>query len=993
MILRFAGLKRCRSSGDNGRARLLGMLDTIIFMNCPSSGNIKDFAGIYLLWLCLFTAVAHAQQFSITSWGHKDGLPSTTVYTITQTTDGFLWIGTGDGLIRFDGFQFIQPELTGKQPLGQVTALESLKGNGLLIGTAGGLVAEVEGRVTASTLLGSAVERIKELGDHTVEVETHSNVIRLQQKDLSTISSLPRSQPPSNAVESLGYGEVTSAKELAPVQPLIRNLQVVRKILRDTNGATWIATESQGLFRIAPGGAVQSFGQSAGLPSNHIRDIFQDQEGNLWVGTQNGLARLRRDKFITYTQRDGLLSDIATSLVPARDGGGIWIGSPSGLELFDGASGRQDLLIKGTAVNSVLQFKGGSLLISTDNGIEQMNGHATPRVLPKPYQHVEQITESEGGDLWLYGQQDGLWHWKANANPEPVNEPALQGAIVTSMQGGQHDQVWLGLANGDIIQRLPAGSHVFTPVDGLTGGSISFLSPQADGTLWAASDRGLAFFDGERFRSWGRSSGLPGDRLLWVIPDRQGKLWLGYGTGVARLSISELLGTSTSVQQLQYDFYDDGDGLKSNPEVHGSSPVARTADGRLWVSMSEGIGMIDPAHVHLNTLPPPVHILELRADGRGMALSSGMKVPPHTRNLQVSYTGISLSEPRKVRFRYRLDGFDTDWQDAGTRRNAFYTNLRPGHYRFQVMAANNDGVWNQTGDSLSLEIQPAFYQTPWFLLLCVLSTLTLFFMAYRLRIRLAARELQSRYEERMSERTRIAQDLHDNLIQEMMGISLQLEIADELTVPGATAKGPLQRALDLSQAALANGRSALQVLRERPFSREDIESTLRDTVQSVTGSQEVVRFTSAGKAWPIQAAPGVELLQIIREALRNALQHAGPGGVAVRSEYGDRFLKLSVSDHGPGIKQDLLQNGKPAHFGIRGMRERATRMGFLLAVSSSATTGTEWTLTVPASTARNPDDIPPGQVFFKRYMQTFRRILSRKEGSEAVNSNSNRLRG
>jgi signal transduction histidine kinase/ligand-binding sensor domain-containing protein len=928
---------------------------------------------IYIVATFLLAAVASAQQFSVTNWGHKDGLPSTTIYALAQSEDGFLWMGTGEGLIRFDGFQFIQSELPGvvPRPLGQVTALESTKSAGLVVGTAAGLLVRWSAKSTVNTMLNSPVEHIQELDDHTLQVETRDKVFRLQESNLSSISSA--------AKEEFRAGKHSQMEEQAFGQEAELHLphkSIIRKIFHDTGGATWVATENNGLFRIAPGRHVQSFGRSTGLPSDHISDILEDREANIWVGTQNGLARLRADKFITYTVSSGLLSDIASSLAPASDGG-VWIGSRSGLERFTGGRGAQYVLLKGIAVNGLLRLQDGSLLISTQNGIQKLL-RGTHELRPVPdTRYIEQMAQSENGDLWLYGSHAGLWHLKNGSKPESINEPALAGQVVTNIHGGQHDQVWIGLENGDLILRPPAGSHIFTAAHEQPGGAVRFLSPQPDGTLWVATDKGLAYFDGEHFRSWNRSSGLPGDRLSWIIPDEQKNLWLGYSTGIARLSIGALLHSVPNLR-LQYDFYDDGDGLKSNPATYGSSPVALTSDGCLWASMSEGVGMIDLGHVHLNPLPPPVHILDLNADGRNLTPIDGLSVPPNTRTLQISYTAISLTEPRKVRFRYHLNGFESGWQDAGIRRNAFYTNLRPGHYRFQVLAANNDGIWNNTGDSITFELLPAFYQTRWFLAVCVLFMVLVITVVYRLRMRFAARELQSRYEERMAERTRIAQDLHDNLIQEMMGVNLQLEIADAVAPAGSPAQNQLRRALDLSRTALANGRNALHILRQRPLSRLDIEGTLKDTAQRLTGSQNTIRLASSGRERSIQPFAGEQIVQIVREAVRNAMQYAGTHEVDVQSEYGDEYLTFVVRDNGPGISEEVLREGKSGHFGIRGMRERAAHISSTLAVNSSASTGTEWTLRIPATIAYEQDDTMPGTPVFIRSLRSLVRIPGRR---------------
>jgi signal transduction histidine kinase/ligand-binding sensor domain-containing protein len=908
----------------------------------------------------LLASAASAQQFSIASWGHKDGLPSTSVFAVTQTPDGFLWLGTGDGLIRFDGFQFVRPELpdADRSSLGEITALCPMGSAGLVIGTSSGLLTQWDGSTVLSIKLDSPVERIRALPDQTLEVETHYKLFRAAHTDLAIISATQLPQPHSPPVSAATAQEPATIEERPDKRALsdISRTSTIRKTLRDTRDALWVATESHGLFRIAHGGEVQQFTRSAGLPSDHVRDVFEDREGNLWAGTQNGLARLRQDKFVTYTTRNGLLSDTATALAPTEDDG-VWVGSRSGLQHFRTSDSSAESPVLEAAVIDVLALPGGGLLIATDTGLRKWGQREIP--LPpalSEMRQVEQLAASAEGDVWLYGRQAGLWHYQPDAQPESIDEPALAGHVVTSMKGGQSHDVWLGLENGNVIQRPPAGSHIFTAADGLTGGAVHYLSPQPDGTLWVATDGGLAYFDGERFRHWDRLSGLPGDRTSWAVPDPHGNLWVGYSTGIARVGIDALLHASFRGDRVRYRFYDDGDGLKSNPESHGGSPVALTSSGRLWVSMSEGVSMIDPTNQWQAALPPPVHILELTADERRLAALSAIKVPANTRTLQITYTAISLTEPRKVRFRYRLEGFDPAWHDAGIQRRAFYTNLPPGHYRFQVRATNADAIGNPTGDSIDFELLSAFYQTAGFRVLCGLVGLSLVYVGYRLRLRFTARELQARYEERMAERTRIAQNLHDNLVQEMLGISLQLEIADAVTPSESEAKGPLHRALKLSQEALADGRGALRVLRQKPFGWADIESTLRDTAQSMTGSRESLRFITSGIERPIRASAAEELVPVVREALRNAMRHAAQGEISVHGDYGKQDLVLKVRDSGPGIGEELLNAGRPGHFGIAGMRERAARIRSSLEVNTSATTGTQWTLRVPASIAYEPED-------------------------------------
>jgi signal transduction histidine kinase len=343
-----------------------------------------------------------------------------------------------------------------------------------------------------------------------------------------------------------------------------------------------------------------------------------------------------------------------------------------------------------------------------------------------------------------------------------------------------------------------------------------------------------------------------------------GRLWVGYNIGVASMRIENLLhGASDAHFLVPYDFYDDGDGLRANPEVRGSTPVTVAPDGRIWLTTTEGLATIDPAHIRRNLLPPPVQILQLTADDADVDLKKSITLSPRTHRVEINYSGLSLTDSRKVTFRYRLLGFDPEWSQASTRRFSTYTNLPPGTYHFEVMAANEDGIWNETPDRLAFMLAPAFYQTEWFLALCVLALMLAGFLLFRLRVRSAADRLRLGFEERLDERVRVAQDLHDNLLQEVMGISLQLEIADELTPTEAAGKPILGRALQLSESALTHGRGALTTLRATALTRQDIYQAL--TLATAPFSEErrrAVQYNIHGTELPVRAGVGEEIVQI-----------------------------------------------------------------------------------------------------------------------------------
>jgi signal transduction histidine kinase len=459
-----------------------------------------------------------------------------------------------------------------------------------------------------------------------------------------------------------------------------------------------------------------------------------------------------------------------------------------------------------------------------------------------------------------------------------------------------------------------------------------------------------------------------------------GGLWVGYNIGIASIRIEDLLHAASDAHFLiPYDFYDEGDGLKANPEQRGGTPVAVASDGRIWLTTSEGLATIDPAHLRKNVLPPPVRILQLTADDADVDLKKSITLPPRTHRVEINYSGLSLTDPRKVTFRYRLLGFDPQWSQASTRRFSTYTNLPPGDYHFEVMAANEDGVWNETPDRLAFTLAPAVYQTMWFFALCVLALILASILFFQHRVRSAADRLRLRFEERLDERVRVAQDLHDNLLQEVMGISLQLEIADELTPSEAAGKPILKRALQLSESALTQGRGALTTLRATALSRQDIYQGL--TLALAAFSEERrrdVQYNFHGTELPVRAGVGEEIVQIGREALRNALQHTH-GTVRVDIHYAPRRFCLIIDDEGQGMSSTLIESGVPGHFGLKGMRERAVRIASTLTIASTAHGGTHVQLDVPARMAYSGFDTASG--LWTRFME---RWTSRKRPAGEV---------
>jgi len=390
--------------------------------------------------------------------------------------------------------------------------------------------------------------------------------------------------------------------------------------------------------------------------------------------------------------------------------------------------------------------------------------------------------------------------------------------------------------------------------------------------------------------------------------------------------------------------YGTSDGMLTRECSGGGYPAGwRGNDGKLWFSTIKGLAMIDPGNIQFNKEPPPVAIEQIRADDKALAATTGVQLPSSTTRLEFFFTALSFVAPDKVRFKYRLEGFDPDWIDAGTRRSASYTNLRPGNYTFRVVAANNDGVWNPEGAVVKFYLSPRFYQTFWFYALLVLLFALLVWQLYRFRVR----RMKAQFDAVLAERTRIAREIHDNLAQELLGISVQLEVVARTMPPGAeVAKSHLDRVRLLIRHGIAEARRYVWDLRSQALDNSDLPTALKETAQRLTAESNVEAQVQVGGVFRQLPRPVEDnLLRIAQEAINNALAHANPEHVVVNLNFDINRVQLSVRDDGRGFDPALVnQNG---HFGLVGMRERAQRIGGTFKIVSSVETGTEVLIEVP----------------------------------------------
>ena len=738
-------------------------------------------------------------------------------------------------------------------------------------------------------------------------------------------------------------------------------------LLSDRAGALWIGTQHAGLLRRLAG-RTERFTRADGLSGDVVDCLLEDREGSLWVATSSGLDRFRDLKVATLTAREGLPGEGATAVTPSRDGG-LWVSAWQEL-VHLGAPGAAGPVsyetmpgVPGKRVAGLREDSRGRLWLGVDNRLAHLEDSRFSLVgMPDggPVGVVRAIVEDREGDLWIATTAPG--HTVVR-----IREGAVAEAFAMARFGGQAVQalaadpvrgVWAVLPRR-LVKLVGGGSVEPTPSLGEAGsGGIDDLLVDARG-VWAATSRGLGLWRNGRWRLLDTRGGLPCDGVDTLVTAADGALWLKGPCGLIRLPASELdAWVADPERRVRARLLDVFDGVQA--ALSPFSPrAARSRDGRLWFAIEEGgLQVVDPKRLRDNPLPPPVHILRAVADRKVYQPASGLRLPALTRDVEIDYTALSLAVPEKVRFRYRLEGAEKEWQDPGTRREAFYTNLGPGDYRFRVVACNNDGVWNRQGAALAFTILPAFYQTRWFLALAALAAAALVWGAFRWRVRQVRASLDRRFEERLAERTRIAQDLHDTLLQGVLSSSMQLYAAVEELPAGEPARPRFERVQQLMRQVIEEGRAALSGLRSAERSEDDLGAAL-SRVPGELGIHDLadgkpgagLRVVVEGHPRPLLPEVRDEIYRIAREALVNAFRHSGAKSIEVEIEYAPRQLRVVIRDDGAGIDPEVLRAGREDHWGLSGMRERAERIGAHLKVWSRDGAGTEIELTVPGKIA------------------------------------------
>ncbi|MCP3058174.1 histidine kinase [Myxococcus sp. K38C18041901] len=718
--------------------------------------------------------------------------------------------------------------------------------------------------------------------------------------------------------------------------------------------------------------ATDVFGAREGLSSDAAMTLFLDREGNIWVGTQLGLDRFRRNdvatlRFPKTTSYFALVADRR---------GRLWSGSAMRVGTSD-VWWRLDaspLLVPGIQGEMTATFldSDGRLLLGGSSGFwrfdpEDSRVETLSRPEQEQGQRIQAIVRDAEGRLWVsfrastvYRLDGDTWTPKGGLAALPDLPPAR-----AVLDGEGH--LWFGYNNNQVV--FLEGAHVrsFTEQQGLRTGTVTAILPGAPTLVGGAL--GLAAFDGARFQMLKATHAEVLTGITGLLKTEDGALWLNGQAGGARIAAEDLRrGLTEPGFMMPIERFDMNDGMPGGAQQIRPLPtLVQGGDGRLWFAAVNGLGWMDPSRIERNALPPPVMIRSVSSGETSYVGTTRLELPPRTRELRIAYTALSLGMPERVTFRYRLEGVDEGWKDAGARREATYTNLGPGHYRFQVMAANEDGVWNERGASLELDIAPTFFQTRAFAVLCVVGAVGLLWLLYALRMWRVTQRLRLRLEERHAERERIARELHDTLLQGIQGLVLNVHVVTS-SLPVGDARLGLESALDRADSVLTEGRDRVSSLRDTSASKDDLAEAFTSLARELDEREGPrLRMVVRGEARTLEPLVADELYRIGREAIGNAFVHSRAREVEVSLLFEHPELRLCVRDDGRGIDVATLERGgRAGHWGLRGMRERAEKVGGRLDIISGEGRGTEVHVVVQAQRA-----------YLRRPLEGLRRLVPR----------------
>ena len=1000
---------------------------------CSTPGLLSPRESVLLLSLFI-SAVAfstlHAQQmplqltqYSHTAWRSQEGTFSGSPLSITQTTDGYLWVGTTSGLLRYDGARFESwKDSSGKSTApASIYSLLGARDGSLWFGTDTSLVHVEAG--TEKTLPGASGRVNSILEDHQGKVwmirsrsqdpngplcevqgsmlhchgrsegMNDSSGMALAQDSAGTLwfggpeelcawntggarcyspegLSLTKNlqgigallPAPDGSILTgfyrpgahLGLQEYKAGKLLPVIFPGVdgRTLTVA-SLLADREGGLWIGTTTQGLFHLNRG-VGDHFGTTDGLSGDQVTSIYEDREGSIWVSTTGGLDQFHRLTVSSFSMKQGLGTDEMGGVLASRDNA-IWAASPQGLQVLkDGhaSSVQPKDGLPGELITALYQDRAGSLWMGVDDQLTRYSrGHFTIFKRPggEAMGAIVSIAADQFQAIWVLVAGKPYRLFRVGTD-QTVDEVPLPDPTSRRLVSDSTGQLWL-VAVASRIYRYH--DTAFAPVDKPTGSPrFRDLIVEGSGALWVTSAQGLYRWQNGRWDVLTSTNGLPCDASDSMLDDERGTLWVHLSCGFVALKQSDLSQWwSHPDTVLRPRLYGAFDGAAAGRSSFGPDATV-SPGGQLWFANDAALQMIDPANLISNKLPPPVHVEQLVADRRIYSTSGNVKLPALTHDISIDYSALSFTVPQAVRFKYRLSGVDKDWQDVEGRRQAFYMNLRPGRHEFQVIACNNDGVWNTVGAKLSFTILPAFYQTIWFLTSAICIVLLAIWGIFQMRVRAAMTAVESRLGERLVERDRIARELHDTLLQGFQALLLHLQTAMRELPENEPARSSLLLALNRGDEILIEGRERVRDLRSHDSSAGALILMLHAAVAQMERlSGPTLELLVSGTPREVPLLVAEELSLFAREAISNAILHSQGDHVSCEVDFKDGGLFLLIQDDGVGISEEVrAARAASGHWGLLGMRERAGKLNAKMTIDTGPS-GTRIALRVPRKVA------------------------------------------
>jgi signal transduction histidine kinase/ligand-binding sensor domain-containing protein len=934
------------------------------------------------------------RQDVLTTWTTDQGLPQNFVRAITQTTDGFLWVGTMNGLVRFDGLRFRGFSETGPSELREnISDLEPDSGDGLWIATASGLIHYAHQRFQALPLAGQLHYRIDAMArgrDGEVWIYSDGKLARTQ-RDILQIRSIPavalRLQDIAESADRtlwIADGESMFAMR-GDAKPVRYPLPGVRMVQTDTFGDVF-AGDGHRLFRfdgerfapvsnpglgnfvsvmvdhqrrlwMASGGLhglsrksgdkVETLTAEEGLASDDVRLIFEDRNHDIWLGTISGLQRLHRGVFVTDTTLDGLLNshNQLDAVFEQRDGT-IWAGSTEGgvAALRSGnwrGYGRSRGLSPGQVRGFAEDGDKPSVAVS-DYGIFSYRSGVFARMTSIPPGYISTPVKTQDGSLWFSVQHRGLFRRKDAVVTHFGVADGLPEGPIWSLTVDANGVLWVGGGNqllrwneARFEKALDSPSPVLCVAWSRSGALVS-------GTL-----NGLLIRTSHATRTLSESEGLPGETVLDVIEDSSENLWIATTRAIARLPKTQWAAFAEGkINRVQPEIFTQSDGLKSNSVLPLNEVTAlRSRDGRIWFSTPRGLSVADP-----NLAPE----LAVRASIDSVLIDDqeqrgwDIAVAPGQHRITFVYTTPPAVAAEQIRFRYRLSGWDKGWIDADTARQVSYTALPPGSYTFEVIAINREGVAGEAPAAITVHLKPFFWQTRWFIALVISTAAWILVEVTRRRTHLRAERLNLRFQERAAERERIAYQIHDTVIQDMIGTALQLELLGfQMSDDPERARTLLASLTHRLRETIARSRNMVGSLHSTAVVQYSLVEMLRNAeAEFRLGDLPAFELTSEGEPRQVHPLVRDEVYRICREAVANAFRHSDANHVRIKVRFLREALEVEISDDGKGMDEETRIHGRPGHFGLSGMRAHASRVGAHIVMQSRPGEGTRVMLRV-----------------------------------------------